>query len=74
MLFSYELGKSVDMAMPRISTAFLPTPCFLMKSSLATIAAPEPSEVGHHCSLVSGSKIIGAFRMSSRLYSSWNCE
>ena len=33
--------------------------------SEATIAAPDPSEVGEHCSLVSGSEIIRAARMSS---------
>ena len=41
--------------------------------SLARIAAPDPSEVGEHCSLVTGSEIIGAFMMSSREYSVWNC-
>jgi hypothetical protein len=34
--------------MPRISTALFSRPCFLTKSALARIAAPEPSEVGHH--------------------------
>ena len=72
MLFSYELGKSVVIAMPRISTALASRPCFLTKSSLARIAAPAPSEVGQHWSLVSGPKTIGAFRMSSSVYSSWN--
>ncbi len=37
-------------------------------------AAPAPSDVGQHWSLVSGSKTIGEFLMSSREYSSWNCE
>ena len=37
-----------------------------------TIAHALPSEVGEHCSLVSGEWIIFAALMSSRLYSSWN--
>ena len=55
-LFSSKvLGKSVVIAMPRISTAFACRLCLRTKSSLARIAAPAPSEVGQHCSLVSGS-------------------
>ncbi|SHS86794.1 Uncharacterised protein [Mycobacteroides abscessus subsp. abscessus] len=41
-------------------------------SSLATIAAAAPSEVGEHCSLVSGPTMVREFRMSSNEYSSWN--
>ena len=55
-LFSSKvLGKSVVIAMPAISTACSSRPCFFTKSSLARIAAPAPSDVGQHCSLVSGS-------------------
>ncbi len=75
MLFSSkELGKSVVMAMPRISTALPASPCRRTKSSLATMAAPAPSEVGQHWSLVSGPYTTGAPRISSSVYSSWNCE
>jgi hypothetical protein len=42
------------------------------KRSDATIAAAEPSEVGEHWSFVSGSWIIRAPLISSRVYSSWN--
>ncbi len=65
--------KSVVIACPTISTARPARPCLSTNASLATIAAPDPSEVGEHCSLVSGSEIILAARMSSRVYSSWNC-
>ena len=70
---SKVLAKSVVIACPTISTACPARPCLSTNSSLATIAAPDPSEVGEHCSLVSGSEIIFAARMSSRVYSSWNC-
>ncbi len=43
-----------------------PGPCLSTNASLTTIAAPDPSEVGEHCSLVSGSEIIREARMSSR--------
>ena len=41
--------------MPRISTALSWSPCFFTNASLARMAAPAPSEVGQHWSLVSGS-------------------
>ena len=66
-------GMSVTIAWPTISTAWSPRPCSSTKRSLATIARAEPSEVGEHCSLVSGSWIIFASMMSSSEYSSWNC-
>ncbi|WP_241684146.1 hypothetical protein [Actinomadura sp. J1-007] len=66
-------GVSVAMWCPAISTAWSPRPCSSTKRSLTTSAAAAPSEVGEHWSLVSGSKIIVAFRTSSREYSSWNC-
>jgi len=47
---------------------------FELMVSLRGFAAAAPSEVGQHCSLVSGSYTIGAFMMSSSVYSSWNCE
>ena len=70
---SKVLSKSVVIACPTISTAWPARPCLSTNASLATIAAPEPSDVGEHCSLVSGSEIIFAARMSSSVYSSWNC-
>ena len=54
-LFSSKLlAKSVAIDMPTISTAFDSRPCLRTKSSLARTAAPPPSEVGQHWSLVSG--------------------
>ena len=47
--------KSVVMAIPAISTARASSPCSRTKSSDASTAAALPSEVGQHCSLVSGS-------------------
>ena len=74
-LFSSKvLLKSDAIAMPRISTALACSPCLRTKSSLARIAAPAPSEVGQHCSLVSGSQTIGAALICSSEYSSWNWE
>ena len=58
-------GKSVFIDMPMISTAWSSRPCERTNSSLARIAAAEPSEVGQHCSLVSGSCTIGDARISS---------
>ncbi len=54
LLSAKVLSRSVTMACPTISTAWSPSPCFSTKASLAMIAAPEPSEVGEHCSLVTG--------------------
>ncbi len=67
-------AKSVVIACPTISTA-CPARSWLSTklSRLASTTAPEPSEVGEHCSLVSGSEIIFAARMSSSVYYSWNC-
>ena len=53
-------GMSVTIAWPTISIACSQRSCSSTKRSEATIAAPEPSEVGEHCSLVSGSWIIFA--------------
>ena len=36
------------------------------------MTAAAPSEVGEHCSFVSGSWIIRASLISSSVYSSWN--
>ncbi len=58
-------AKSVVMAWPTISTAWPASPWLSTKLSEARIAAPDPSEVGEHCSLVSGSEIIRDARMSS---------
>ena len=52
----------------------LSTPCFLANSSEQRIAAAAPSLVGQHWNLVSGSKTIGAARISSRLDACRNCE
>ena len=66
-LFDWKLdGKSVCIDMPTISTAWSSRPCSCTKSSLTTIAAAPPSEVGQHCSFVSGSCTIFAPMMSSR--------
>ena len=65
-------AKSVVIAWPTISTAWAARPWESTNPSEASTTAPEPSEVGEHCSLVSGSEIIFAAMMSSRLYSSWN--
>ena len=65
-------AKSVVIACPTISTAWPASPCSSTNSSRGQHHRPEPSEVGEHCSLVSGSEIIFAAMMSSRLYSSWN--
>jgi hypothetical protein len=48
-------AKSVVIACPTISTARAARSWRSTNASLARIAAPEPSEVGEHCSLVSGS-------------------
>ncbi len=70
---SNVLAMSVTSAWPAISIAWSHRPCSSTKRSEATIAAPDPSEVGEHWSLVSGSWIIFAALMSSIEYSSWNC-
>ena len=57
--------RSVIIAWPTISIAWSQRSCSSTKRSLATIAAAEPSEVGEHCSLVSGSWIIFAASISS---------
>ena len=45
--FSVKLdGRSVAIDCARISTAWLSSPCFLTKSSLAKMAAALPSDVG----------------------------
>ncbi len=62
------------MAMPAISTAWASRPWRFTTSSEQRIAAPEPSEVGQHWSLVSGPKICGDSRIWSSVYSSWNWE
>ena len=49
-------------------------PFALTKSSDTTIAAAEPSEVGQHCNLVSGSWTDLELSISSKVYSSWNCD
>ena len=72
LLSSKVSGVSVTIDCATISTARSPRPCSSTKRSLATTAAPEPSEVGEHWSLVSGSWITCAFLMSSSEYSSWN--
>ena len=46
LLSSNTLGRSVDISMANISTAWFSRPCLFTKSSLAIIAAPEPSLVG----------------------------
>lgn len=63
------------MACPTISTARAPRSCSSTKRSLASTAAPEPSEVGEHCNLVSpsGSYTILAAVISSSVYTFWNC-
>ena len=66
-------GMSVTSACPAISTAWSQSPCSSTNRSEATTAQPAPSEVGEHCSFVSGLWIIFAFLMSSSEYSSWNC-
>src|SRR6476661_4628899 len=67
-------GRSVVIAMPTISTARSRSPYLSTTSSEHSTAAPEPSDVGQHCSLVNGSKTIGAALISSSVYDSWNCE
>ena len=62
----------MTIAWPTISTACSERSCSSTKRSEATSAAPEPSEVGEHCSLVSGSWIIFEALTSSIEYSSWN--
>ena len=57
--------RSVTIDWPAISIAWSPRPCSSTYRSEATIAQAEPSEVGEHCSLVSGSWIIGAASISS---------
>ena len=64
--------RSVTIDWPAISIAWSQRSCSSTKRSEATIAQAEPSEVGEHCSLVSGSWIIFAALMSSIEYSSWN--
>ena len=49
-------------------------PFALTKSSDTIIAAAEPSEVGQHCNLVSGSWTDLELSISSKVYSSWNCD
>ena len=66
-------GVSVTIAMPTISTAESRRPCSSTKRSLTTRAAAAPSDVGEHCSLVSGSWIMRDASTSSREYSSRNC-
>ena len=63
----------MTIAWPAISTAWSQRSCSSTKRSEATIAAAAPSEVGEHCSFVSGSWIIRASLISSSEYSSWNC-
>ena len=64
---------SVTIAWPAISTAWSHRSCSSTNRSEATIAAAEPSDVGEHCSFVSGSWITFAALISSSEYSSWNC-
>ena len=54
------LDRSVTIDWPAISIARSHRSCSSTKRSDATIAAALPSEVGEHCSLVSGSWIIRA--------------
>src|SRR5215212_9236638 len=51
-------GMSVTSAWPAISIAWSHSPCSSTNRSEAITAQPEPSEVGEHCSLVSGLWII----------------
>ncbi len=74
LFWSNVSGVSVTIVCPMISTALSSSECRRTNSSLASTTAPEPSEVGQHWSFVSGSCTIGAARISSRVYSSWNCE
>eukprot|EP01137_Pigoraptor_chileana_P036256 Opistho-2@31508 len=67
-------GVSVVISMARISTARSSRRCLRTKSSLHTIAAPAPSDVGQHCSMVSGANTSLDFSICSRVYSSRNCE
>ena len=67
-----EEGRSVAISMPRICTALASRPLSTTKSSEASTAAAPPSEVGQHCSLVSGEWTMGAACICSRLYSSCN--
>lgn len=66
--------KSVVISIATISTAWSWRPWAMTNSSEATMAAPAPSEVGQHCSLVRGPVTLGELRICSRLYSSWNWE
>ena len=66
-------GRSVTTAWPAISTAPPHRACRSTKRSEATIAHAAPSEVGEHCSFVSGSWIMRESLISSSVYSVWNC-
>src|SRR5207245_8985772 len=74
LLLSKVSPVSVTIVWARISIALSWRLCFLTKSSLASTAAPGPSDVGQHWSLVSGSWTIGAASMSSMGSASWTCE
>eukprot|EP00511_Aplanochytrium_stocchinoi_P004236 CAMPEP_0204825632 /NCGR_PEP_ID=MMETSP1346-20131115/3494_1 /ASSEMBLY_ACC=CAM_ASM_000771 /TAXON_ID=215587 /ORGANISM="Aplanochytrium stocchinoi, Strain GSBS06" /LENGTH=71 /DNA_ID=CAMNT_0051953341 /DNA_START=471 /DNA_END=686 /DNA_ORIENTATION=+ len=57
--FAFPSASKADeasecMAWPVISIACPPSPCLMTKSSEQTIAAAAPSDVGEHCSFVSG--------------------
>ena len=70
-LLSWKVeGRSVAISIPRISTALASSPRSRTKSSEASTAAAPPSEVGQHCSLVSGEWTTGAAWICARLYSS----
>ena len=66
-------GMSVISAWPAISIAWSQRSWSSTNFSETTTAAADPSEVGEHCSLVSGSWIIRAALISSSVYSVWNC-
>ena len=62
----------MTIACPEISIARLQRSCSSTKRSDASTTAAAPSEVGEHCSFVSGSWIIFASLISCSVYSVWN--
>ncbi len=68
-----DSSVSVVIACATISTALSCRPCRTTNRSETTTAAAAPSDVGEHCSFVSGSWIGFAARISSTVYTSWNC-
>jgi len=73
-LVSSSSGSSVRIDCPAISTAWPSRPCLRTKSSDATMQHAAPSDVGEHCSLVSGSYTMGDLSTSSSVAGSRNCE